>query len=114
MSTLALLVSLTDQDKNNSTRSFNSLLTWLYLAAFGLAIYLAIRDMGLQVRSSTKMWVFLLAALEPGLYICLHGISSSMSGAGFFAGSPVVGSGGSTPSFLSSMESTPASTAALG
>ena len=102
MSTLALLVSLTDQDnKNHTSRSFNTAFTWLYVAAGALAIYLAVRDMGMQVRTSTKMWVFLLALLEPGLYVCLHGISTSISGANFLSGSSVIGGGGGTPTGLS-------------
>jgi len=59
---------------------------WLLLA---LAVFLAVKDMGLLQHTSTKIWVLLLAVTFPELYIILHGISTSSMGVSFFTGSPV-------------------------
>ncbi len=63
----------------------------VYFVLFVLAIYLAIRDMQFLPRTSTKIWVFLLAFFLPELYVLLHGISSSAQGVGFFSGAPLPG-----------------------
>ena len=83
---------MTDNDKSNSAKVFNALSTFVQLAIFVLAIYLAIRDMSLQASGGTKIWVFLLAVFEPTLYVLLHGISTSLNGTNFFQSSPIVGS----------------------
>lgn len=83
---------MTDSEKSNSAKVFNTLSTFFQLAIFVLAIYLAIRDMSLQASGSTKVWVFLLAVFEPTLYVLLHGISTSLNGTSFFQSSPIVGS----------------------
>ena len=97
MTTLALLTSMTDNDRSNTSKTFNAIMTFFMFALLVLALYLAIRDMSLQMHTSTKVWVFLLAALEPTLYCVLHGISTSLSGNSFFQSSPIVGTPTMTP-----------------
>jgi len=59
------------------------------LAILGLAIFLAIKDMGMIPHTATKIWVLALALLLPELFLILHGISTSSLGVSFFSGSPV-------------------------
>jgi len=84
MSTLSCLMNW---DSKNQT--FKNFVMAMQFAVFALAIFLAVKDLNLLSHMSTKVWVFLLAALMPELYVILHGISSSSMGVGFFSGSPV-------------------------
>ena len=92
MSNLGVVANMTNNERSNTAKVFNTTSMFLIFAVTVLAVYLAIRDMGLQVHSSTKIWVFILAIFEPVFYVVLHGISTSLSGVGFFQSSPIVGS----------------------
>ena len=94
MSTLALIMATTNNERSNSSRTINAFASFLYVGGTALAIYLALRDGAQQVRTATKVWVFLLALLEPWFFIILHGISCSLTGTQFFASTPLVGTGG--------------------
>ena len=74
------------EEKNKSTRMIIQVIFWVLLA---LAVFLAVKDMGLLSQTSTKVWVFLLAISFPELYLVLHGISTSSMGVNFFTGSPI-------------------------
>ena len=101
MSLLALLLCSTwdRYDKCDGSKpvvrgvTFGTLAVLAVLALLGLSVYLAVQDMAMLDRTSTKVWVFLLAALLPELYVVLHGISSSSTGRGFFEASPIEGAG---------------------
>jgi hypothetical protein len=74
------------EEKNKSTRMIIQVIFWVLLA---LAVFLAVKDMGLLSHTSTKVYVLLLAILFPELYVILHGISTSSMGVNFFTGSPI-------------------------
>lgn len=74
------------EEKNKKTRMIIQIIFWVLLA---LAVFLAVKDMGLLSHTSTKVWVLLLAVTFPELYIILHGVSTSSMGVNFFTGSPV-------------------------
>jgi len=74
------------EEKKKSTRMIIQIIFFVLLA---LAIFLAVKDLGLLTNSTTKVGVILLAAFFPDLYILLHLISTSSMGVGFFSGSPV-------------------------
>ena len=61
----------------------------VYGVVLALALFLAIKDIGLVTHTATKVWIVLLAAAMPELFIILHGISTSSMGVGFFSGSPI-------------------------
>lgn len=61
----------------------------LQLVIIGLAIFLAVKDIGMVPHTSTKIWVIALAVLMPELFVILHGISTSSLGVNFFSGSPI-------------------------
>jgi hypothetical protein len=84
MSTLSALMNW-----DSKSKTFKSVVMVLQFAIFVLAVFLAVKDLNLLSHMSTKIWVFLLAALMPELYVVLHGISSSSMGVGFFSGSPI-------------------------
>ena len=92
MSNLALIASMTNNDRSNTSRAMNNMTMFVVVGITILAIYLAIRDISLQVHTSTKVWVMLLAIFEPLFFVILHGISTSLSGVNFFQSSPIVGS----------------------
>ena len=89
-----LFVCNTNDKSGQGMKTVASIIGLVYIMLFVLAIYLAIRDMQFLQRTSTKIWVLLLAILVPELYVVLHGISSSAQGVSFFAGSPMPGGGG--------------------
>lgn len=74
------------EEKNKSTRMIIQVIFYVLLA---LAVFLAVKDMGLLSHTSTKIFVLLLAIIFPELYIILHGISTSSMGVNFFTGSPI-------------------------
>jgi hypothetical protein len=61
----------------------------VYGVVLALALFLAIKDIGLVTHTATKVWIVLLAAVMPELFIMLHGVSTSSMGVGFFSGSPI-------------------------
>ena len=82
MSLLLFLSAPSSQAKNHAK---NTLMTFLYVAITGLAVFLAIMDMSALDGTATKIWLFLLAICVPELYVILHGISSSSLGLPFFS-----------------------------
>jgi hypothetical protein len=85
MSLLSIWLASTEQ-KDKGVRRTVQIIFWVLLA---VAVFLAVKDMGLLQHTSTKIWVLLLAITFPELYIILHGISTSSMGVSFFTGSPV-------------------------
>jgi hypothetical protein len=85
MSLLSIWLASTES-KDKAARRAVQIIFWVLLA---LAVFLAVKDMGLLQHTSTKIWVLLLAISFPELYIVLHGISTSSMGVNFFTGSPV-------------------------
>jgi hypothetical protein len=112
MSMLAWISSITCNDKNNTAKTLNTLVSITYFAVFVLAIFLAIRDMNSLDNTASKVWLFLFAIFAPELYVIIHGLSSSSMGVSFFAETPVevaFASRGATP--LSSAFPTPSTDA---
>ena len=109
MSLIPTTLSATSSDRNNSVKAVNALLIVLYLGCLTLSIFLAIRDMGALHNTASKVWLFLLAALMPELYVLIHGLSTSTLGLGFFSetmpNTPVLSSPTSAGSTI--MSSTP-------
>jgi hypothetical protein len=89
MSLLAYISSVTSNDRNNGARTLNGLAQLTFIAAFALAIFLAIRDMSSLEGTAPKVWLFLFAVFCPELYVIVHGLSSATLGRPFFADSPV-------------------------
>ena len=90
MSLLPWICSITSSnDANNSAKSFNTVVSFLYFAIFALAIFLAIRDSGTLPGTTPKIWLFLFAIFSPELYVIIHGLSSSSMGIPFFSETPV-------------------------
>ena len=85
MSLLSIWLASTET-KDKAVRRTVQVIFWVLLA---LAVFLAVKDMGLLQHTSTKIWVLLLAITFPELYIILHGISTSSMGVNFLTGSPV-------------------------
>jgi cell division protein FtsW (lipid II flippase) len=85
MSLLSIWLA-SQEEKNKGTRMIIQVIFGVLLA---LAVFLAVKDMGLLSHTSTKVWVLLLAVVMPELYIILHGVSTSSMGVNFFTGSPV-------------------------
>lgn len=85
MSLLSIWLA-SQEEKNKGTRMIIIVIFGVLLA---LAVFLAMKDMGLLAHTSTKVFVLLLAVTFPELYVILHGISTSSMGVGFFSGSPV-------------------------
>uniref|UniRef100_A0A6C0C1X6 Uncharacterized protein n=1 Tax=viral metagenome TaxID=1070528 RepID=A0A6C0C1X6_9ZZZZ len=106
MSMLPYLSSVTCTEKNNNTaKVVNALATVVYFAVFGLAIFLAIRDMNSLDTTASKVWLFVFALFAPELYVIIHGLSSSSMGMPFFSETAVEvpfsmshGSNSATPS----------------
>lgn len=89
---LPLVIASTSSEKPSQAAK-TTITVWMliFFVLYVIAIYLAIRDMKYLPRTSTKVWVLLLALFVPELYCILHGISSSAQGVSFFAGSPMPG-----------------------
>ena len=85
MTLLSFMHSVTSTDKQKSTAATNTTVSVCYLIVLALALYLAFRDMGALPGTGPKVWLFLLAAAFPDLYVILHGLSSSSMGVGFFS-----------------------------
>lgn len=85
MSLLSIWLASTES-KDKGVRRTVQIVFWALLV---LAVFLAVKDMGLLQHTTTKIWVLLLAISFPELYIILHGISTSSMGVNFFTGSPV-------------------------
>lgn len=77
-----------NSDKRQAT-AWGMLINVIQLVLLGLALYVAIKDIGLIEHTATKIWVIVLAALVPELFLCLHGLSTSASGISFFGGAPI-------------------------
>ena len=86
MSTLALIMSITNQEKNNSSKVINYVTSVLYLSGIVVAVYLALQDKANVDSMTLKVWMLLLAVMEPWLFIVLHGISSHLEGVSFWTG----------------------------
>jgi len=89
MSLLAYLLAVTCNDRNNSAKSMNGIVSLVFLVVFALAIFLAIRDMGSLEGTMPKVWLFMFAVFAPELYVIIHGLSSSTMGIPFFSESVV-------------------------
>ena len=61
----------------------------VYGVVLALALFLAIKDIGLVIHTGTKIGIVLLALAMPELFCILHLISTSSMGVGFFSGSPI-------------------------
>lgn len=85
MSLFGWLMCQSDTKKSPMTLFWNI----IWLAILALAIFLAIKDMGMLTHTSTKIWVLLLAIAWPEGFVILQGISTSVQGIGFFSGSPI-------------------------
>lgn len=89
MSLLAYVASVTSNDRNNGSRALNGLASLVFIVAFALAIFLAIKDMNTLEGTAPKVWLFVFAVFCPELYVIVHGLSSSSLGRPFFTESPV-------------------------
>jgi hypothetical protein len=85
MSLVPWLTIATSNDRNNSTKTLNAIMSITYIAILALAAFLAILDMGSLEGTAPKVWLFLLAVFAPELYVILHGLSSSSLGLPFFS-----------------------------
>jgi len=85
MSLLSIWLA-SQEEKNKGTRMIIQVIFGVLIA---LAVFLAVKDMGLLSHTSTKVWVLILAVTMPEIYIILHGVSTSSMGVNFFTGSPV-------------------------
>ena len=75
------------QDEKNKGARITLMVVYGVLLA--LALFLAIKDIGLVTRTGTKVGIVLLALAFPELFCILHLISTSSMGVGFFSGSPI-------------------------
>ena len=92
MTTMSWLCGIGDK---HETSAWTMFLNVIYLVLLGLAIFLAIKDMGMVPHTATKIWVLALALFVPELFIILHGISTSSMSVNFFSGSPIEAHAGS-------------------
>jgi len=75
------------QDEKNKGARITLMVVYGVLLA--LALFLAIKDIGLVSHTGTKIGIVLLALAMPELFCILHLISTSSMGVGFFSGSPI-------------------------
>lgn len=92
-----IIISGVNDKSTHAAKVFATTVTAIYFVLFILAIYLAVRDMQFLPKTSTKIWVLVLAIFFPDLYVLLHGVSSSAQGISFFSGSPMPGSSSPLP-----------------
>jgi len=83
------IISMWISQAEEKNKTLKNILTILWYAILVLALFLAVKDMGMLTHGMTKVGVILLAAMFPELYVILHLISTSSMGVGFFSGSPI-------------------------
>lgn len=89
MSLLTYLVTTSapaaERNDAGMSKLINNLASFVYIVILGLAVFLAVRDMGSLHSTGPKVWLFCLAIFAPELYVILHGLSSSSMGMPFFS-----------------------------
>ena len=86
MSLLGFMLAITSNSQSNTaTKTFNSILRYLYAVCLCFAVFLAVVYDNSHMTGTLKIWNFVFAFTMPEFYLVLRGISSSKLGTSYLS-----------------------------